>query len=393
MGLLTAASSYWLRHLIPPGLAGRVGADAIEPILQIIASSMLTVTTFSLSILTAAYATASSGSTPRTVRLLVRDATSQTVLATFIGAFVFSLVGLIMLKTQLYGDEGRVMLFAVTVLVITLVIVSLLRWISRLGEMGLVGDTLGQLETATIEALSERLESPWLGANPLRGPPPGDARPVFPASVGHMQHVDMAGLSKLADAHGLTIYLLAEPGDFVHPGLPVMAVQGPQGQDGESDGIDLLACLTFRPDRDYRQDPRFGLTTFSEVAQRALSPAVNDPGTAMDVCRAVLRVLSHWRSPMTPEVLYPRLYLKGLDAEPMIRQTLLPLARDGAQNHQLHMTLQQVIHGLALIGPEVYGPAARRLSRDVLGMAQTDAMLPEQVQDLRAAAEWSAGAS
>ncbi|MDM7458395.1 MAG: DUF2254 domain-containing protein, partial [Paracoccus sp. (in: a-proteobacteria)] len=348
----------------------------------------LSVTTFSLSILTAAYATASSGSTPRSVRLLVRDATSQTVLATFIGAFVFSLVGLIMLKTKLYGEEGRVMLFAVTLVVIALVILSLLRWISRLGEMGLVGDTVSQLEKATVKALCERVESPWLGANPLRGAPPDDAWPVFPDSVGYMQHADMGGLSKKAEAQGLTIFLLAEPGDFVHPGLPAMVVRGPADDQCDDAEAVLLSCLTIRPERDYRQDPRFGLATLSEVAQRALSPAVNDPATAVDVCRAVLRVLSHWRHPLTPEVIYPRIYLKGLDAEELIRQTLLPLARDGAQNHQMLTSLLQVIHGLALIGPSVYGAAARRLSRDVLSLAQTDAMLPQQVQDLRRVADW-----
>lgn len=66
----------------------KVGAEAVDNILNILASSMLAVTTFSLSIMVTAYGSATTNVTPRATRLVVEDVTTQNVLATFIGSFL-----------------------------------------------------------------------------------------------------------------------------------------------------------------------------------------------------------------------------------------------------------------------------------------------------------------
>ena len=90
-----------LAPYVPPAWAARIGADAVEKILSILATSMLAVTTFSLSIAVSAFSAAASTATPRATALLQEDRTTQNVLATFLGAFLFSLLGLIALRTDL----------------------------------------------------------------------------------------------------------------------------------------------------------------------------------------------------------------------------------------------------------------------------------------------------
>src|SRR3546814_17845649 len=97
---------------------------------------MLAVTTFSLSTRVAAYGAASSGVTPRATTLVIEDTTTQNALATFIGSFLFSLVGIIALSTGAYGVQGRVLLFAVTIGVVILIVYMLLRWINHLSKLG-----------------------------------------------------------------------------------------------------------------------------------------------------------------------------------------------------------------------------------------------------------------
>ena len=128
---ITALLSIVFKSAIPPAFSVRVGADAVDSILNILASSMLAVTTFSLNIMVAAYGSATTNVTPRATRLVVEDATTQNVLATFIGSFLFSLVGIIALSMGAYGDRGRVILFAVTLVVIALILITLLRWIQH----------------------------------------------------------------------------------------------------------------------------------------------------------------------------------------------------------------------------------------------------------------------
>lgn len=382
LGILSALAGFVLRGLIPEDLPAKVGADSLESILQIIASSMLAVTTFSLSILTAAFASAGTTATPRAVHLLASDSTSQTVLATFIGAFLFSLVGIIILQTGFigYGESGRLVLFAVTLIVIALIVVALLRWIDLLGELGRVGDTLRRIETAAEEALRGMLESPWLGANPLSGAPPVDAQPILSPANGYLQHVDTQRLSDIADDAGLEIYLAARPGDFLHVAAPALHLRplpaDPEAAETLRDR--LLDCLTIRAERNFDQDPLFGLLVLSEAAQRALSPGINDPGTARQAIVHILQVLTLWREPVAPEIDHPRLFVPTLDANRILRESLLPIGRDGAGDFWIHKSLQNVLLALTRIGPQVYGRAAADLSQMLLIFSDGQLILEDQ---------------
>ncbi len=177
----------------PASLSTNIGADSVDNILGIIASSMLTVTTFSLSTMVSAYSAATSSVTPRATRLVMEDSTTQNVLATFVGSFLFSLVGIIALTTGVYGAQGRVVLFIVTIAVIVLIVVTLLRWIDHLSRLGRVTETTRQVEEATLAAVRAWQEVPNLGGRPL----PAEfetlvvgASPIFTDRIGYVQHVD-----------------------------------------------------------------------------------------------------------------------------------------------------------------------------------------------------------
>ena len=118
----------------------------------------------SLSTMVTAYGAASSGVTPRATTLVMEDTTTQNALATFIGSFLFSLVGIIALSTGAYGAQGRVLLFAVTIAVVVLVVYTLLRWIDHLSKLGRVGETIDRVEKAAMAAIRQRAQWPCLGA-------------------------------------------------------------------------------------------------------------------------------------------------------------------------------------------------------------------------------------
>ncbi len=107
VAIITALLSILFKSMIPESVSVKVGAEAVDNILNILASSMLAVTTFSLSIMVTAYGSATTNVTPRATRLVVEDVTTQNVLATFIGSFLFSLVGIIALSMGAYGERGE----------------------------------------------------------------------------------------------------------------------------------------------------------------------------------------------------------------------------------------------------------------------------------------------
>ena len=150
LSVASAVLAILLKDYIPENLVLTLGADAVGSILTIIASSMLAVTTFSLSTVVQAFATAATTATPRATALLQDDTAVQNMLSTFVGAFIFSLAGLILLKTGIYGESGRVVLFLVTILVVVLLVMTLLRWIDFLLSFGRLDEEIEAVEAAGI---------------------------------------------------------------------------------------------------------------------------------------------------------------------------------------------------------------------------------------------------
>lgn len=302
LGVATALISILLKDSIPFSLSARIGADAVDNILSIIASSMLAVTTFSLSTMVTAYGAASSGVTPRATTLVMEDTTTQNALATFIGSFLFSLVGIIALSTGVYGAQGRVLLFAATIVVVILIVYTLLRWIDHLSKLGRMGETIDLVEKVAIDAIDHRVRWPYLGgvAFPKGWTVPIGSKIVTSESTGYVQHIDVQALSEVAEAGNLKIFVDILPGSFVHMGMPLaylvpLAKESVEITSEPSEKV--LATLTIGIRRTFEHDPRFGLSVLSEIASRALSPAVNDTGTAIDVIGRGVRSLTAWGKP------------------------------------------------------------------------------------------------
>ena len=74
------------------------------------------------------------------------------------------------------------------------------------------------------------------------------------------------------------IVLRAGMGDTLQQGAPVADLHGGDAADAQA-----LAGLVTGPERTFDQDPLFAFRLLADIAMRALSPAVNDPATAVQV--------------------------------------------------------------------------------------------------------------
>jgi uncharacterized membrane protein len=350
---------------IPADLPAKVGADAVDHLLGIIAASMLTVTTFSLSVMVSAYSAATSNVTPRATRLVMEDSTTQNVLSTFVGSFLFSLVGIIVLSTGAYGAQGRIVLFGATIGVVILIVATLLRWIDHLSRLGRVTETTALVEEAAAKAMRDRHKHPYMGGARLGDPAdiPALARPVHTEEIGYVQHVDVEALSGLIDDKTAAIYLVAIPGDFVDPTEPIAWVFG-LDEDPEAD---IRGCYTIGSVRAFDQDPRFGLSVLAEIGSKALSQAINDPGTAIDVIGRGVRVIAIWAEPVeAKDPKYPKVFVPEVEVGDIFDDMFTPLARDGAGNIEVGLRLMKAFSSLWRISPQRFGPSARRHADEAL---------------------------
>lgn len=345
LGVATALVGLILNDYLPPSLGGWVGADAVDKILNILSSSMLAVTTFSLSTMVTAYGSASSGATPRATQLLIDDRTTQNLLSSFIGSFLFSVVGIIALQMGIYGERGKVILFVVTLGVLLFVVYNLLLWINHLTHFGRLGETTARVEAVTEKALLNHAKAPYSGGYPLSEAPPLplDATMITTDKIGYLQHIDYEAITPLLVEDGRRIHLLVTVGDFITPTQTLAAAVGLSKEEQKR----LNKSFMIGPARLYDDDPRFGLSALSEIASRALSPAVNDPGTAIDVIGRGTRLLLKYQAatkPLTHPT--PHLYCPTAMPADFIDDFFTPISRDGASLIEVQITAVKALLAL-----------------------------------------------
>ncbi len=329
--------------LLPSALAVNFGQDSALRVLQILATSMLAVTTFSLTAMISAYAVAARGTTPRATQLLIADNTSQSALSTFLGTFVFSIVGVIALSTSAFTEEGRSLLFIGTLVVIAVVVGTLLRWIQHLTQFGQVPDVMDRVEHAATDAMRSFAREPHMG-----GVPPvavaDSALAVASESTGSVTGVAINRLQDIADRTDTTVHVVALPGAFVGRGTTLARVVGAMS---EEDAARVRGAFRVERHRTYEQDPRLGLVALAEIGSRAVSPAINDQGTAIEVLGAVQRVVTELLCcEAVDEARCDRVHVPALSLQDLIEDVFRPLARDGAAMIEVALRLQKVLGGL-----------------------------------------------
>jgi uncharacterized membrane protein len=368
--------------LVPSGLETLLTADALETILGILASSMLAVAIFSLGTMVSALEAAAQAATPRARVLLTQDRTAQTAISTFIGAFIFSILGIIGLSTGIYSNKSAACIFLVTIVIIAVVIVMLISWIKRLSEIGGVGEVVKLVEQAAQGSFAGLAAAPNYGGKACDEPPSG-THAVTLRRYGYLQLVNAGALGEFAQEKKMDLYLLVHPGALIGEGDAVLRA-GKEPDDEELEA--LRSCFVVGDERTYEADPRFGLLALSEIGSRALSPAVNDPGTAIQALSALVRVLRFWREKSgdeSAEPPFPRLHVVPFEESKVIEDAFRWMARDGAGYLEVGIKLQKALAEVKSLDADLLGPACEAMSREAIERAEQAPLFSQDLDMLK----------
>lgn len=341
---------------------------------------MLAVTTFSLGIMVSALSTASSSATPRTSKVLLEDSTSQNALSTFIGAFIFSLIGTIALTTGFYGVREKVVLFFVMIIVVVIIIFTFFRWIDYLSRLGRLGEIIDKVEKKADQAIESFCTFSDFSDTPFRTVP-SDAYPLYSEKIGYLQYLDAERLCSLAEKNKGIIYVMRLPGSFTDKNEPLAYTTWNPDEDQTSD---LIKAFIVGNERIFDQDPRFGLVIFAEIGSRALSPALNDPGTAIDVIGRLVRTLtliSEQKKKSAAESL-PGVVIPDLAISDLFDDSFTSISRDGAGCIEIGIRLQKAFLSLARLDDPAFKRNAKRLSASALSRSELALGLKEDFKIL-----------
>lgn len=381
--LAVAADGSGLAEKVPD-----VSADSIESLLQIVAASMLVMATFAVGSMVAAYASAAGSATPRSFPLVIADDVSQNALSTFLGVFIYSIVALIALLNEMFGQAGRFTLFVLTAVAFALVVIAFVRWVDSIARLGRLGNTIKKVEAATLAAIEQRQGAPHLGGV-ASAEPDATGHRLVSDTIGYVHMVSVSALQARAEASGLRVTVTALPGTFCTPDRPLARVTVDGGGPLSRDDAEALAkAFRMGADRTFESDPRFGLVVLSEIASRALSPAVNDPGTAIDVTGTLVRIFAHWTAHRQAgaDVLYDRVAVPRLSEADLFDDAFTGIARDGAGAVEVGVRLQKAFATLASLGDPALHAGALRHSRLALARAEHALTFAPDLETVRQAA-------
>ncbi len=353
-------------------LVPSIKLESIEGFLDTLSASMLVISIFAVASMLSAFSAASSTATPRSFKIVVTDDVSQNALSVFIGAFIFSIVATVALNNGYYGKSGKFLLFLFTLVLFAVVILTFLRWVDRISRLGRLEHTIAQVETIAAKSLSRYINHPYLRGMPLESPNP-DGQPVLSNAVGYVQHINMESLQDLAKDKGLNIQLNCLPGKFIHKNFAIAATAGTVADKGEL-AQKINDAIHVGETRLFDEDPRFGLIALTEIASRALSPGINDPGTAIQILGSHERLFFLWNNPIEkgPEttIQYDRIEVPQISMADFFDDAFRPISRDGADNIEVMLRLQKVFNSIETIDHPGVKKMAKQYSREAYNRAE-----------------------
>ena len=288
-----------LLGLVMPELDARRAADAApgtgigtaRDILTATATGMIAFTGFVVASVLVVVQFAAGQYSPRLVLWFRRDALTKHAIGAFLAAFTYALVALRRIEDQAPGfspDITVIVALALLVGACILFLALLQRVTDRLRPRTLFGAVVREGMRAAHETYPHRLgEHPpldrtWAGDDPQRV--------VLRARPGVVASFDRSALVAAATSAGAVIELVPAVGEFVSPLGELLHVHGGRIEPGLLDGL-----VRVEDERTIEQDPAFAIRIVVDTAIRALSPAINDPTTAvhgLDVLELLVRELS-----------------------------------------------------------------------------------------------------
>ena len=383
MGALVAtlADGTFLTDIAPD-----IQYESLDDLLSTLSNSMLVIAIFAVGSMISAFAAASYTATPRSFKLVVADDVSQNALSIYIGSFIYSIVASVAFKNGYYGKAGHFVLFILTLTVFLLVIITFIRWVERISKLGRLEHTIQKIEDITTKTFEKRIRVRRMGGSPIivredKGVP------IYSDEIGYILYVKMDRLQEVATQLKVIITLNCMPGTFIAPDRVIAFVVSPHDQLPIEDKERLSKAFVIGKSRSYYADPRFGLIALSEIASRALSPGINDPGTALSIINSYVRLFHLWfkknDNGPSDDVKYTRIEVPEIEASDIFEDAFRPISRDGADNIEVMIRMQKALTSIHSFVPDDVKEIALKSAQEAYKRAELALSYPGDLELLK----------
>jgi uncharacterized membrane protein len=288
---------------VPPLLfPSRADPQVAQVILAGIAGSIMTVVSIVFAILLMTLTLASMQFSPRIIVSFSKDRVTQWTLGIFLGTFSYCMAALPAARSlpQPFAPVVTVMGAMLLALACVAWLLFFIHHISRAISVNHIVDRIASETEAVIDDIMPRPHRMGEAAydDPRRGYEWETA--LASRASGYIRFLDARRLIALAKSYKVKVDVLRRVGHFVPAGVPLMRLS--KGGRLPPDGVEeLLGAFDLGPTRTLQQDVEFGVLQIVDIALKAISPAVNDPTTAIASVDQLSRLLIRFAAREMPE--------------------------------------------------------------------------------------------
>jgi uncharacterized membrane protein len=281
--------SAWVPTALFPS---RADPQVAQIILATIAASIMTVVSIVFAILLMTLTLASMQFSPRILLGFVRDRVTQWTLGIFLGTFAYCMAALPAARTLPHPFAPVAAATCAMLLAVTCV-AWLIFFIHHISQAISVNHIVDRIARETERVIDDIMPDRRRHAYDPAGVPFDDSKreaPVSSTTSGYIRYVDTERLLGLAKKFKVRIRLLRRVGHFVPEGIPLFNASSGERLDKER-VAELRSAFDIGPTRTLQQDVEFGVIQIVDIALKAISPAVNDPSTAITCIDQLGRIM------------------------------------------------------------------------------------------------------
>jgi uncharacterized membrane protein len=291
--VLLAWAMYWVDSHIPNEtlqdsrfiLSGTPGE--IRTMLISLASTVLATAGVVFTLLTLPLSTVAAQYGSRLLRVFLGDRTTQIVLGTFVATFVYCLAAALSIPPASVQPEGPQITATVGLLLVLATFSSLILLVHHISTMlqapKIAAAAGAELLDVVLSEIPDVMSIDGREGGSETRPDSlveKDAYPVRVNQTGYIQYIDPQYMLTLAQEKDLVVRLLRKPGHLVWREARVALVWPAARIDEELDR-QIRKAFRIGNGRTPTQDVAYAVNQLVEMAVRAMSPAINDPFTAM----------------------------------------------------------------------------------------------------------------
>jgi uncharacterized membrane protein len=299
--IIYKADQAWSENRVPAGFSwlGQLLGDStsLATLLSTIASSIITVTSITFSLLLIALQQGSSALTTQVTDQFLMRRVNQFYFGYFVGLSLFVLFSLATASSIHRPVFGTALSLLLTSVALCMIVVMIYNTIDQMRPSQII-------RAIHRHVLRARAEEVKLLSATRRRPRPdwSVAATLNSTEAGHVLGIDVQGLKKAVQRAGcgeVETQLSVPLGRYVAFGDPIAVLRTPPGAtiDGaalDRVGREILAALDFDDDRDLKRDPSYGIDQLAVIGWTSISTAKSNPNPGQAVVQSLRDIISRW---------------------------------------------------------------------------------------------------